>query len=113
MDKQEDIEILSEDEKQEFLSDVFFRFCPNCGKEIIQKPQGRQKLFCSDKCRLKWKGKHPNFKNWKSTRVVICPVCGKSFFAYGEYSKHKRKYCSRACANKARALKKGRENVEK
>lgn len=105
-------EILSEEEKQEFLDDVFFRFCPNCGKGIIQPRAGRRKTFCSDKCRLEWKGKHPNVKNWKSTRTVVCPVCGKEFTASGEYSKHIRKYCSRACANRGRALER-KENGER
>lgn len=107
MDK--DIEILSDEEREEFLSDVFFCFCPNCGKEIIQPRRGRRKVFCSDKCRWEWKSKHANFTHWKSARVATCPVCGKQFIAVRE-KRHRRKYCSRACANKARAQKKGKCN---
>ena len=93
------------DEVQEFLAAVVKGFCPECGKAVYQKPRGRRKKFCSDACRLTWKNKHPKPENWKSTRTAVCPVCGKEFLASREY-KSKRMYCSHACANRGRALKK-------
>lgn len=96
------MELYSEKEKDEFLSSVAFRFCPNCGEPIVQKAHGRKKIFCSDKCRFQWKNRHPKPENWKSTRTAICPVCGREFLASREYSRQ-RKYCSHACANKGRA----------
>lgn len=106
MDKNEDVmEPLSEEDKQEFLNSVFFRFCPNCGAPIVQPPRGRMKIFCSNRCRHEWDSKHEQHENWKSARTAVCPVCGKTFSAVRE-SKRKRKYCSRACSNKGRASEK-------
>ena len=99
---QKQMELLTAQDEQEFLNAVATRFCPNCGAAIIQPPRGRMKKFCSDACRFQWKNKHPKPENWKSTRVAVCPVCGKEFMASREY-KRKRKYCSRACANRGRA----------
>ena len=96
------MEMLTAQEKQEFLNAVAERFCPNCGAVIIQAPRGRMKKFCSDKCRFQWKNKHPRPENWKSSRKVICLVCGKEFIASREYTRL-RKYCSRACANRGKA----------
>lgn len=100
----DDITLLTEEEKQEFLNDVAFRFCPNCGEAIIQPPRGRMKRFCSDKCRWEWNHKNPHPENWTGTRIAVCPVCGREFMASHEY-KNKRKYCSHACANRARSRK--------
>ena len=93
-------------EEKEFEDAVVKGFCPECGKAVYQNPRGRRKKFCSDACRFAWKNKHPKPENWKSTRVAICPVCGKEFLASREY-KSKRKYCSHACANRGRAVKEG------
>ena len=96
--------LLTDEEKQEFLSAVAARFCPNCGTAIIQPPKGRKKKFCSDQCRFQWKNAHPRPENWKSSRTALCPVCGKVFTASREYAQP-RKYCSRSCANRGRAAK--------
>lgn len=96
---------LSAEEEQEFLAAVAHAFCPECGEPVRQKPRGRKKKFCSEECRFAWKNKHPHPENWKKTRIAVCPVCGKEFFASREYQR-KRKYCSRACANRGRALEK-------
>ena len=105
------IAVLSAEEEKEFEDAVVKGFCPECGKAVYQKPRGRRKKFCSDACRLNWKNKHPKPENWKSTRTAVCPVCGKEFLASREY-KSKRKYCSHACANRGRAMKKKEGDAE-
>lgn len=97
------MELYTKEEELEFLSRVAASFCPNCGAPIIQSGRGRKKKFCSDKCRWEWKNRNPKPENWKSTRTAVCPVCGKEFPASREY-KVKRKYCSRACSNRGRAM---------
>ena len=87
----------------EYLSRPNTRVCPVCG-EVFEAPgRGRPKRFCSDACRISYHHKHPNTTNWESTRIAVCPVCGEEFQASREYN-HPRKYCSHACANKARAM---------
>ena len=95
------MELYTEEELQEFLSSVAFRFCPNCGEPIVQPPRGRKKIFCSERCRREWDNSHPKPENWKRTRTATCPICGRSFTASREYTRQRR-YCSHACANKAR-----------
>ncbi|MCD8013327.1 MAG: hypothetical protein LUG99_09145 [Lachnospiraceae bacterium] len=80
------------------------RICPQCLKEFEMNHKGRPKIFCSESCRKKWKNRHPNPANWSSTRVAVCPQCRKEFLASRETPKP-RKYCSHACANRARAHK--------
>ena len=96
------IAVLSAEDEKEFEDAVVKGFCPECGKAVYQNPRGRRKKFCSDACRFAWKNKHPKPENWKSTRIAVCPVCGKEFLASREY-KNKRKYCSHACANRGRS----------
>ena len=86
----------------EFLSGVAKGFCPECGNVIQRNPMGRPKQFCSEKCRRAWYNKHPQPTHWKSSREIVCPICGKNFLAVKE-----RKYFSRSCANRARAGKRG------
>ena len=105
------MELLTAQEEQEFLDAVATRFCPNCGAAIIQARKGRLKIFCSERCRFQWKNRHPKPENWKSSRTAVCPVCGKPFLASREYSR-KRKYCSRACANRGRAAER-KQNIQK
>lgn len=87
---------------QEFMESLPAGICPQCGDAVYQNKKGRRKIFCSEQCRYAWKNKHGNPLNWKSARTAVCPICGKEFIASREY-KAKRKYCSRACANKGRA----------
>ena len=101
----------SADEEQEFLAAVVKGFCPECGKAVYQNPRGRPRKYCSDACRFAWKNKHPKPENWKSTRIAVCPSCGKEFLVSREY-KSKRKYCSHACANRGRAMKKKEGDAE-
>ena len=94
-----------------YLSRPDVRVCPVCG-EVFETPgRGRPKRFCSEKCRTYYHHKYPNTANWTSTRIAVCPVCGKEFQASREY-KQKRKYCSRACANKGRAMEKKGEAID-
>ena len=87
----------------EYLSRRNVRVCPVCGTVFETLGRGRPKRFCSDKCRAYYHHKNPNLENWKTTRIAICPLCGKEFQASREYA-HPRKYCSRACANRGRAI---------
>ena len=90
-------------------ADEYVDICPTCGGLFPPNWVGRRKRFCSDQCRLEWNHKHPKIQNWKDTsRPVICPVCGKEFIATREYGRM-RKYCSRACSNKARAQRRREE----
>lgn len=89
---------------EELAENTVSRMCLECGKPIEPNHTGRPRKFCSDKCRSRWHSKHPSPENWSSTRVAVCPQCGKEFLASRETPKP-RKYCSRACANRARAKK--------
>ena len=71
----------------------------------LLESESQAEAILLDACRFAWKNKHPKPENWKSTRVALCPVCGKEFLASREY-KSKRKYCSHACANRGRAMEK-------
>ena len=92
---------------EDFLKGVAKRFCPECGEAFSRNKMGRPKSFCSEKCRRLWWNKHERPENWKSTRKITCPVCGREFLAIRDYGM-KRKYCSRACSNRAR----GRSYIE-
>ena len=85
-----------------YLSRADVRRCLNCGEVFEVKGKGRPKKFCSAKCRLAYNHANPRPEKWKSTRLAVCPQCGETFYASREYGR-RRKYCSHACANKARA----------
>ena len=91
--------------EEEFKDSLASGVCPNCGNPVYQNPRGRRKKFCSEACRFEWKNRHPKPENWSSSRLAVCPVCGKEFIASREYGK-KRKYCSRSCSNTGRAAEK-------
>ena len=93
-----------------YLSQPNVRRCPVCGEVFETKGRGRPKKFCSEKCRTTYHRRHPNMQNWTTTRIAVCPQCGKEFTAAREYG-HPRKYCSRACANRGRAAER-RNNRE-
>ena len=93
------------------LMGILNGFCPQCGGPVKRNAIGRPKKFCSDKCRSAWNHAHPHPENWKDTsRVAVCPYCGKEFIATREYGRL-RKYCSRACSNRGRAREK--QEIEK
>ena len=84
--------------------------CQQCGKLLGRSKTGRQRLFCSDKCRYRW---------WNTTgrtlprpsgccEEIKCACCGKTFL---EYKKSNRRYCSHECYIRDRFWRKedGRE----
>lgn len=73
--------------------------CKNCGTPITQPPRARKKMFCSDKCRMKWWNSHPQNISRKAIYDFTCENCGRVFQAYGN---DHRKYCSRSCYTKSR-----------
>ena len=93
----------------EFIAGCVQRFCPVCGTQIRQKETGRPRKFCSDACRQKFWKAHPKVEVWASYEQKTCPVCGGLFYAQHE-NRQERKYCSRACANRGRAGKGGRDD---
>lgn len=70
--------------------------CKQCGKEIVQQPKRKKKIFCSQKCSQKWWNSHIYMVDQRSKALYhfVCTSCGKSFTAYGN---PKRKYCSHEC----------------
>ncbi len=68
--------------------------CMECGKPIKQIKGRKRKIFCSDKCRMKWWNNHKELVSKKTVREAICSGCGKPFPVYGNA---KRKYCSHEC----------------
>ena len=67
--------------------------CKQCGKAFVQEMRGREKLFCSRKCKNDWWNAHP-----KPVARNICARCGQLF-----YSKHvNQPYCGRECYNMVR-----------
>jgi endogenous inhibitor of DNA gyrase (YacG/DUF329 family) len=96
----------------EYLSRPNVRVCPSCGEVFEAKGRGRPQRFCSEKCRTRYHHKYPNPANWTSTRIARCPMCGNEFQASREYG-HPRKYCSRACANRARAVERRKAEAAK
>ena len=48
-----------EQDVEEFISGCVKSLCPQCGRPVIQKPAGRPKKFCSDRCRgIYWKRRY-------------------------------------------------------
>ena len=88
----------------EMIEMMKHKYCPQCGREVIQNPHSRVRRFCSDECRSRWNNSHPRPENWSTLRTQVCPQCGKEFTFRHEYGRE-RIYCSRACANKARKRK--------
>ena len=77
-------------------------YCPHCGDPVYQTPGAKHKRFCSDKCRMAWWNAHPEAGIRRSVRTCTCGFCGTVFQGYGN---RVRKYCSRACSGKARAVR--------
>lgn len=73
--------------------------CKNCGAPLVQAPLGRKKLFCSDRCRRAWWGKHRDQMKRRALYPVTCAGCGRPFESYG--NPH-RKYCSHPCYVRSR-----------
>ena len=83
-------------------------YCPTCGKPITERcGKGRQKIFCSHKCRNQYNHQHREERTKTGKVIKNCEYCGKEFMAYRENSRPQ-KYCSLGCATKA-AWKRRRE----
>lgn len=78
--------------------------CPVCSSPLIHLPKKKKRRFCSDKCRLTWWAKNPEYVNRKAIYSFICRNCKKPFTAYGNA---KRIYCSRKCAATANSSTEG------
>lgn len=74
--------------------------CRECGVRVNQTIGKKQKLYCSDRCRMAWWNAHPESMNRKNTRQFTCSLCGCKFESFG---KRQRKYCSRSCYGKSKA----------
>ena len=73
--------------------------CLQCGKPIEQKPNRKEKKYCSDKCRMAFWNSHQDEVNKQAYYTLVCKHCGKEFVSYGNKN---RKYCNRACYTNAR-----------
>lgn len=75
--------------------------CHQCGSPLTHTAGAKQKRFCSDKCRMAWWNAHPEVVSRKAIYSFTCAHCGTAFESYGN---KKRKYCSRACYAKSKAV---------
>ena len=75
--------------------------CRQCASALIHIIGAKKKRFCSDKCRMTWWNSHPESVNKKAVSYFNCTQCGAAFESY---SNKKRKYCSRACYGKSKAV---------
>jgi endogenous inhibitor of DNA gyrase (YacG/DUF329 family) len=75
--------------------------CLKCGAPLVHTPRAKRRKFCSDECRMAWWNEHPEAVKHKNTRTVVCGYCGHQFTVFG---KRERKYCSRACYGKSKAV---------
>ena len=73
--------------------------CKNCGKQIMTLPGRKEKLFCSDKCRMAWWNSHREQVQKKTYYRLVCAYCGKEFESYGNQN---RKFCCRDCYLRSR-----------
>ena len=68
--------------------------CKNCGRPISTLPGRKEKLFCSDRCRMIWWNSHREQVQKKAYYRLTCSYCGKEFESYGNQN---RKFCCRDC----------------
>jgi len=78
------------------------RFCRQCGKALSPSSQSKTKRFCTDCCRMAWWNAHPEAVTRKAIYKLSCAFCGREFESYGNKN---RKYCSRACYGKSKAVR--------
>ena len=74
--------------------------CKNCGRPISALPGRKEKLFCSDRCRMAWWNSHREQVQKKAYYKIICASCGKEFESYGNQN---RKFCCRDCYRRSRS----------
>lgn len=68
--------------------------------------RGKEKIFCSDSCRMKWWNSHQELVDRKAEYDFVRRNCGRLFTAYGN---KERKYCSHRCYIEHRYSKKEQE----
>ena len=68
--------------------------CKHCGVPLVQLPNGRNKVFCSDKCRYAWWDKNREKMQRRAVYPITCAGCGVVFESYGNRG---RKYCTHKC----------------
>jgi endogenous inhibitor of DNA gyrase (YacG/DUF329 family) len=73
--------------------------CKNCGRPISTLPGRKEKLFCSDRCRMIWWNSHREQVQKKAYYRLTCSYCGKEFESYGNQN---RKFCCRDCYRRSR-----------
>ena len=81
------------------VSENGVKVCKNCGASVHQLAHRKEKLFCSDACRMAWWNKHQSQVKRKAFYHLTCAYCGNSFVSYGNKN---RVYCSRSCYALAR-----------
>lgn len=64
--------------------------CKQCGALLTQTEHSREKLFCSDKCRLRWWHEHRGSS--KKAVEHVCPECNRVFS-----TDRTQKYCCHEC----------------
>lgn len=74
--------------------------CKCCGKKFTQPKGVKLKIFCSNKCRFKYRRLQNKGKSVKSNFEVECLYCHKKFYSYKSL---KRKFCSRQCYDNFRS----------
>ena len=73
--------------------------CQQCGKPIEQRPNRKEKKYCSDRCRMAYWNSHQELVKKQAYYTLVCKCCGKEFVSYGNKN---RKYCNRECYNRIR-----------
>ena len=74
-------------------------YCKHCAAALVQVPNGRNKKFCSDKCRHVWWNKHRDQMKRRAVYPITCAGCDEVFESYGNRG---RKYCSHPCYVRSR-----------
>lgn len=76
-------------------------YCRQCGAPLKQITGKKHKKYCSDQCRMVWWNDHAEAVAHKNIWHFTCQTCGRKFDGYG---KRERKYCSRTCYGKSKAV---------
>ena len=74
-------------------------YCKCCGKKLILVGGKKQKLYCNDKCRMRYWRNHQSELKSNHIVEVECPICHQIFKAY---ETKKRKYCCWDCYMEAK-----------
>lgn len=82
-------------ERIQMEKDCLEVICRLCGKPIEINPDGRRRVYCSDKCRRAWGKKHPTLYKHEFL------FCGKEF----ESSAKEQKFFGRDCYVRNRFLR--------